>query len=161
MSARDTAKASRHAAAELESREFVRALHETGVSQADVAVALGRAHSRVSRWAKSEFRELPNTADIACFPPALREWYARRDAERAGLLVSAAPDVAPGGHLRMLASVSKETGELVAMMASALADGRHTVDELRKLQSEGGEALEAVMQLLNTVKAEIKSKAVA
>ncbi len=105
------------------------ALAVSGVSQADVAAALGCSAAYVSRRLNDAERDRFNVDDIALFPSKARTAYAN--------LLRAA-DKAPTGlsdetHLMLL---SKESGELCATVVATGADGNEDVADIRRKLSE-------------------------
>ncbi len=150
MSPRDTAKMRRAKAVRDESRAFAQALYETETTQQDVARALGRAASKVQRWTDPECAELPNAADIACMPEAMQAWYAKRDAERLGLVIggSIGTDGASCWH-EALAVMARESGELMCVMAEALRTGQIASNELHLIRNEARDVRDMAQRVMN------------
>lgn len=67
-----------------------------------------------------------------------------------GCLFVRVPDVAGEGHplARHLADTVKDFGDLMATMGEALADGRITQDEARRIARDGHEVMDAVMAVI-------------
>jgi hypothetical protein len=74
---------------------------------------------------------------------------ARHFAALSGCAVVALPRAVPGEAHRSVAVVARETGEVVAAFAEALADGRLTADEVSgaRLAEEIDEAIESLLAL--------------
>jgi len=117
-----------------------------GATQPGVAHVAGVCKQTMSRWCSGE-KSLPLHRVLA-LPVEVRRELVRLLADAEGLDVSARPaarDVSD--DVRSLATLAKESGEAIAALGRAIADGRIGPDEAKEIERECDDLVRAAVDV--------------
>lgn len=122
------------------------ALAAEKVSQRELARRVGRAHSKVAKWACADEAHLPTLADLRLMPREvarrLLAWVG--DAHRLRVVDEVDEEATAADYMHALAAVVKETADVSAAFANAIADDALTPEEARTVIREADEAIRAI-----------------
>lgn len=128
------------------SRRLTRVLADTDTTQTQVAEACGRGRQKATRWCDPEDSLVPTVADLRLMPAevvrGLLVWVGAAHGLR---VVDEVDDEATqADYVHALAHMVKETADVSATFAEAIADGAVTPAEARCVVREADEAIRAI-----------------
>lgn len=136
-----TPKERRNARKSFWSKQLLRAIALSDSSQSEAARQVAVSPSKVRHWCDPEHTTSFPLGDLEALPPATGEMLLRKVASRMGFaLVPLDEDDELASFPELLANILREGGEASTTLATALADGHLTLDELHASLKEVREA---------------------
>lgn len=132
------------------SRRLTTSLSEHGIEQKELAEAVGCAPQRVQKWCDKNSPEVPGVADIQQMPRPVALDLLRWGSDKHDAHVVELPDVEAGAvvcELQRSVRLMTELTDVIREHSLALADGRLTAAEARKLRREIDEAIAELLRL--------------
>ncbi|MBK8173158.1 MAG: hypothetical protein IPK60_22885 [Sandaracinaceae bacterium] len=121
-----------------------------GVSYTAIGESLGINHQRASKMADPQYASVNITvADVLCIPPLARAVVVRALAHESGGEFIPWPDTNETNRdLRLIASLQRESSEVVATLLDACANGHVSVSEAAAIRKETEGLLTRAFEIL-------------